>query len=75
MTRMKAPTGAPTAVAQTKPKAISAVDEIAVRIEAATANSSYALVGLVDPETALKGTVRMLERAALYLRVLNERVA
>jgi hypothetical protein len=67
--------GLSNAVPKTRSKASSAIDEVRVRLEAASANSAYALLGELDSDAALEGTVRLLERAALHIRLLEEGVA
>lgn len=66
---------APIAVLQTKFETSSALDEVRARVEAMTTNSSYALLGELDPISVLEANVRCGERAALHLRVLMEPVS
>ena len=75
MTRQRGPK-APSAVTTTDRNTTrTAAEEVRVRMEAATANSTRALIGDLDSMVAHEGNVRLLERAQLHLRVILEPVA
>lgn len=74
MTRQRGPK-APSAVTTTNSNTTrTAAEEVCVRLEAATANSTRALLGQLDTTAAHEGNVRLLERARLHLRVILEPV-
>jgi hypothetical protein len=73
-TRQRGPE-APCAVPTTDLHTTRALDEVHVRLEAMTTNSSYALLGELDPISVLEGNVRCGEHAALHLRVAMEPVS
>jgi hypothetical protein len=74
LTRQEAPKGL-RAVTTTAGDSSPALEEVRVRLEAATANSARALLGDLDPIVAHEGNVRLLERAQLHLRIILEPVA